>query len=287
MPGILTWRGFSEPRSATPLHLHDDDAAGIVRGHRDRQCLQRQCFLLHRDVAVGVGRGAADDADVDREGLVHQVILAADVDQRDEVFLRAVVDLAAAVARSTKVPRPTREICARLAAGDVAEEVGDDALRQVVALDLVLHRELLQLRYQPPVAPTTRLTSPSWPSGLRPRSFIALPGGVEEGEVLRRAFSASGRHRKTLLQRDGDVLGEADADETAGGNGCRRRGRDGRLQRRRQPCCVSRSCVADFPAGGAKRWAWSRSPRCCACLPGSSAVQGARSFVNSAMPYEM
>ena len=49
---------------------------------------------------------------------------------------------------------------------------------------------------------------------------VALPGGVEEGEVLRRAFFGQRVvTEKTLLQRDGDVLGEADADETAGGNG--------------------------------------------------------------------
>ncbi|MCB4824104.1 hypothetical protein [Roseicella aerolata] len=35
---------------------------------------------------------------------------------------------------------------ARLARGDVAEEMGDDALRQVVGLDPVLEGEALQLR---------------------------------------------------------------------------------------------------------------------------------------------
>ena len=57
-PGTFTWRGLSEPRSAMPLDLRDDDAAAVVRRHRDRQRLERQRLALHRQVAVGVGGGA-------------------------------------------------------------------------------------------------------------------------------------------------------------------------------------------------------------------------------------
>ena len=51
------------------LDLRDDEAAAVVRGHGDGQRLQRQRLALHGDVAVGIGGGAAHDADIDREVL--------------------------------------------------------------------------------------------------------------------------------------------------------------------------------------------------------------------------
>ncbi len=51
------------------LDLRDDDAATVVRRHRDRQGLERQRLVLHREIAVGVGGGRADDSDLDRDAL--------------------------------------------------------------------------------------------------------------------------------------------------------------------------------------------------------------------------
>ena len=61
------------------LDLRDHDAAGIVRGHGDGERLQRQRFLLHGEIAVGVAGRGADDADIDRKRLVEQIFLAVDV----------------------------------------------------------------------------------------------------------------------------------------------------------------------------------------------------------------
>ncbi len=69
------------------LDLRDDDAAVVVRGHRLRQHVERQRFLLHAEVAERIGAGRADQRDVDRRGLVEQPLLAIDLDQLDEVFL--------------------------------------------------------------------------------------------------------------------------------------------------------------------------------------------------------
>ena len=52
------------------LDLGDDDAARIVRRHRDGERLERQRLLFHGEIAVGVAGGGADDPDVDRESLV-------------------------------------------------------------------------------------------------------------------------------------------------------------------------------------------------------------------------
>ena len=81
-------------------------------------------------------------ADVDRQGLVEQVFLAAERHQLDQIFGGHGVDLAAAVARVDEGAQADRGDDARLAGGDVAKQVADDALRQVVGLDLVVDRQL-------------------------------------------------------------------------------------------------------------------------------------------------
>ncbi len=81
------------------LHLDDHEAAAVVRGHGDRQRFQRQRFALHGDIAVGIGGGAAHDGDVDREGLVEQILLIPDAHQLDQILGGALIQLAAAKAR--------------------------------------------------------------------------------------------------------------------------------------------------------------------------------------------
>ena len=61
------------------------------------------------------------------------------------------VDLAAAVARIDEGAETDAREVPGLAGGDVAEKVGDHALRQIVGLDLVGDRQVLQLRHQAPV----------------------------------------------------------------------------------------------------------------------------------------
>jgi hypothetical protein len=63
----LPWRQRAALDDA--LDLHDDDAAGVVRRHCQRQRFERQRLALHRDVAVGVGAGAAHERDIDGEAL--------------------------------------------------------------------------------------------------------------------------------------------------------------------------------------------------------------------------
>ena len=68
----------------------------------------------------------------------------------------------------------------------------------------------------------TRLTQPVVAEVVEaPLLAVALPGGVDQGQVARRADApaVAGGLEEALLQRDRDVLGEADADEAAGGDG--------------------------------------------------------------------
>ena len=135
-----------------PFDLHDDQPAAVACGHRDRQAFQRERFALHRDVAVGIGGGAADDRDVDRQRFVEQVFTPVERHQRHQVFDSALVELAATMARvDERAQADTRQV-AGFAGGDIAVKMGDHTLRQVVGVDLAGHCKLLQPRHQSPVA---------------------------------------------------------------------------------------------------------------------------------------
>ncbi len=221
-------RDLDLPRRETPalgqsFDLHDDDAARVARGHRDRLRLERERFAFHRHVAVGIGGGAAYDADVDRKRAVEQVLLAVDRHQRHEVLFGARVDLAAAVARVDEGAKSHARKLTGLARGDVPVQVRDHALRQVVRLDPVADGERLQLRHQAPVASDHALDEPVVPQMIEAALLaVPLPRRVHEREPARIADTVGRlprRFEEALLQCDRNVLGEADADEAAGCNG--------------------------------------------------------------------
>jgi hypothetical protein len=81
------------------LDLRDDEPLAVLGSRRQRQIVEGQRLLFHRDVAVVVGRGAADDRDIDRKRLVEQPGLAIDFDQPHQLFGGAGVQLAAAIGR--------------------------------------------------------------------------------------------------------------------------------------------------------------------------------------------
>ena len=117
--------------------LGDDDAAAVARGHRHRQHLALDGLALHRQVAVLVGGRAADDRDVDREGVEEQPLPAAQRDDLDEVLGRPGVLLAAGLARIDVRAQPDLGDEPRPAGRDLAHELRQDALRERVRLDLV------------------------------------------------------------------------------------------------------------------------------------------------------
>ena len=82
----LLGRQRAAPRHA--FHLHDDDAARAPRRLRHREHFAEHGFLFHRDVAVFVGGGAAQQRDIDRERLEAQPFLAVDMHQLDEHLFR-------------------------------------------------------------------------------------------------------------------------------------------------------------------------------------------------------
>ena len=106
--------------------------------------------------------------------------------KRDEVLGGARVDLAAAVARIDEGAQADARDMARPVRGDVAEQVRDHALRQVVGLDLVGDGELLQLRHQAPMAADDALDQALMAEMIEPALLaVALAGGIDERQVAR------------------------------------------------------------------------------------------------------
>ncbi len=103
----LLARQRAAPRHA--LHLHDDDAAEAPRCLRHGQHLAQHRLLLHRDIAVFIGRGAAQKGDADRDGLEEQPFLAADRHHLNEIRRRARALPRPCWRGSTKVRRPVLE----------------------------------------------------------------------------------------------------------------------------------------------------------------------------------
>ena len=99
-----------------------------------------QRLVLHRDIAVLVGGGPANERNIDRKWLVAQPFLAIDHHQLDQVFLRAGALAAAPLpgidegveANLGDEPRPP--------AGDIARDLRQNALRQGVGFNPVLER---------------------------------------------------------------------------------------------------------------------------------------------------
>ena len=206
-----------------PLHLRDDDAAAIVGGHRNGQRLQRQRLFFHGHVAVEVGRGATDDAHMNREGLVEQVVLAVDGHQVHQLFPGDRVDLAAAKTRVNKRTQTNAGQRAGLAGSDVTKQVRDHALRQVVGLNLVARGQCLKLRHQPPVPAHHALDQPAMAEMVEPALLaIALTRGVDQRKVARIAHAIVallGLGEETFLKRHGDAFGKTDADKAASSHG--------------------------------------------------------------------
>jgi hypothetical protein len=163
-----------------------------------------------------------NDAHMDGEGPVEEVFLVAQVHELDQLLAGAAVDAAAAVAGVHEGPQADAGQMPRLAGGDVPEEMTDDPLGQVVGLDLVGDGQLLEARHQAPVAadhpPHEARVAKVVEAALL---AVALAGGIDQGQIAGPAFHREGglvAGQEHLLDGDGDALGEADADEAAGGH---------------------------------------------------------------------
>jgi hypothetical protein len=106
-----------------------------------------------------------------------------------------------------------------LARGDVAEQVRDDTLRQVVGLDEVLDRQLLQLGHQAPMAADGAPDEPGVAQVVQAaRLAVALAARVQQREAGGLVRGGNVLVEVQRLQRDRHAFRKADADKAAGGH---------------------------------------------------------------------
>ena len=150
-------------------------------------------------VAVLVGIAGTQEHHIDGERLVEQPLLALDLDDLHQVLLGDIVEFAAAVAGVGKGVQAHVGDGADVVGRDVPVHVGDDALGQVIRLDLVAQGQIAQLG------------GPVVAAGAVP---VALARREEQRQIAGMA-----RLQEPLLQCLGQRLRAGAADKAAGGDG--------------------------------------------------------------------
>ena len=170
------------------LDLRDNEAARVAHGHGNRQHFECKRLLFHGNVAVGIGGGAANDADIDWQGAIEKEFLAIDLKKTDEIVFGAFVDLAAAVARINERSESDAREMPRTLRGDVAEQMRNHTLRKVIGLYPVGDSEALQFGYEAPV-PADHASHQSFMAKVVEPTFfaVALARGIDEREIARLA----------------------------------------------------------------------------------------------------
>ncbi len=211
-PGDLHRPRMQRVQLGHALDLGDHQAARVLGRHRHRQIVQRQRLALHAEIAGGIGCGAADECDVNRERLVEQPLLPAELEQLHELLGRGGVDLAAGLARVDEGAQAHLGEGAGFAGGDVAVEVRDHPLRQVVGLDPVLHGQPADLGDQAPMPADHPLEQPVMPEPIEAQFLaVALPRREQQRQVARLS-----RVEKPPFQPGQQIVRRADADEARG-----------------------------------------------------------------------
>ena len=176
--------------------------------------------------------------DVDRERLVEQPLLAVELEQAHELLGGGGVDLAARLARVDEGAQAHLGEGAGLAGGDVAVEVRDHALRQVVGLDPVLHRQPADLGDQPPMPADDALEQPVMPEPVEPLLLaVALPRREQQRQVARLAAS-----RGTAAPARPADRPACRCRRSPRCRSCRRCGPAPRPRPGSPPCCAARPC---------------------------------------------
>ena len=107
--------------------------------------------------------------------------------QRDEIVHGAGVQLAAAVARIDEGAEPDCREMPGTMRGDVAKELRNHALREVVSFDAVVDRESLEARDQSPVSADHAAHEAFMGEMVESlRLAVALARGIDERQVARR-----------------------------------------------------------------------------------------------------
>src|SRR5581483_11434836 len=108
------------------------------------------------------------------------------------------------------------------AGGDIAKQMRDHALRQIIGLDFVRNRHALQFRRKAPMTADHPLDETRMGEMVEASILaVALAGSIDQCEVLRlalciRRFAFALEVKR--FQRNRYFLGKADTDKAAGGH---------------------------------------------------------------------
>ena len=197
------------------FHLHDDLAAGVAAGLGHGGDVDGPDLVVDGAVAILVGVAAPDEHHIDGEGLIQQPLLTLNIDDLHDILGGGAVQLAAAVAGIHKGIQAHMGDGADLVGGDVPVHMGDDALGQVVGLDLVLQRQRAQGGGAVPVSADDALdhtlVAVVVAAGAVP---VALTGREEQRQVT----GVAGL-QEPLFHRFAERLRAGRADKAAGGDG--------------------------------------------------------------------
>jgi len=91
--------GIKGVRGSNALDLRYDEAARVLGRHGNSEVVEGEGFSLHGGVAVRIAGRASDESDIDRERLIAQPFLAADVKDLNEIFGGHTVEFATLLAR--------------------------------------------------------------------------------------------------------------------------------------------------------------------------------------------
>ena len=172
---------------------------------------------MYGAVAALIAVGCTQEYHINRESLVQQALLAFDLDQLNQIFLGYFVQLAAAVTRVSEGVQTNMGDGAHVMCSDIAVHMGDNALGQVICLDLVLQSQLAQSGSTVPVAADNALYHAFMgkvvTAGTR-GAAVALTCCIEQGHVVRMTSL-----KEALFYCLGQGLRAGTAYETAGSDG--------------------------------------------------------------------
>ena len=169
-----------------PFYLNNDLAAAIMYSLCDGGCLNGRNLVAHDNVAVFIRIGTADKADVQRDRLVEELFLTEDFHNLYQILFGNIIELAALQTGVRKGVQTHMGNGADPVPGNVAIELRESSLREVVALDLVLQNQFPQLRHHVPV-PADDASGHSLVGKMVGAAAVpvSLGGRIEKSQALR------------------------------------------------------------------------------------------------------
>ena len=161
-----------------------------------------------------IGRGPADDRDIDRKCLVEQPWLAIDFDQPHQLFRGARIQLAAAIGRVDEGSEADFGKKTGLASRNLAKQMRDASERQIVGLDVVVDRHPGELRHQAEMSADQALDE----AGMRQAIEAAIGAIPRRRRKHQREIPRLSGLDEAPLQRLDDFVGRSHADEAGRGD---------------------------------------------------------------------